>query len=287
MKKVSIRKTALSVVGFSIIALLSILLDSWFYGEWVFAPWNYFKENVIVGKASGFGTQPWYYYFFLVFRQSFFPIGSILILTFIGSVYSKARHLTTWILLAFVLIHSIIPHKELRFLFPIMDLTPLMLIMVAQDLKIFERWNQSLLVKAVMSLLILTNICALTVASLKPAGEGRIAIAHKLNDLIEDEPRKIVFSEGSNPFDPWGGLNAEFYDIYEQRFTKLADVDNLATTEPHYLLLKQKDLRDPTIVEFLSERGYKNIAQGYPDWILSAMKVYGSSYKDVPVLYSN
>src|SRR5690606_39751816 len=41
----------------------------------------------------------------------------------------RSRHVLVWMVLPFVLFHVALPHKELRFLYPLADLMPLLLVM--------------------------------------------------------------------------------------------------------------------------------------------------------------
>lgn len=106
--------SALVLVG---TAAFGLLLDSCFYGEFVLAPFNYLKQNLVEGKASSFGTEPWFYYL-THFSFSRPVIGIPLMLFFLRGLVPLRMHLFTWVILPFVLVHSLIAHKEMRFLFP-------------------------------------------------------------------------------------------------------------------------------------------------------------------------
>ncbi|NJK90331.1 MAG: hypothetical protein HC923_13735 [Myxococcales bacterium] len=42
--------------------IVGALFDRWGYGEWTFPPLEYFRVNLIEGKAASFGTDPWWFY---------------------------------------------------------------------------------------------------------------------------------------------------------------------------------------------------------------------------------
>lgn len=115
--RVSIGRIVGSGLVFVAVTAFGAVLDSGFYGGWVFAPLNYLKLNLIDGKASSFGTEPFYYYV-THFSLSRPVIGIPLIIFFVRGLVSLRKHLFTWVIIPFILIHSLISHKEIRFLFP-------------------------------------------------------------------------------------------------------------------------------------------------------------------------
>ncbi len=87
---------------------------------------NYLLENA--GGAQKYGVTPWYSTWATVAGFMLVPFTLPLFANMKTNVYKKDRHL--WILiLFFVLIHSLIPHKEERFLYPVL---PLLLIALAR-----------------------------------------------------------------------------------------------------------------------------------------------------------
>ena len=110
------------LIGMSIL----LVVDYWGYGEWVFTPWNYLRENLIHSRVSEFGVSPWYYYFTKGLLKGIPPLGVIYFISLVFYVWKFPRSLLTWIVVPFVLVHSAIGHKEVRFLFFVYLLLPLM-----------------------------------------------------------------------------------------------------------------------------------------------------------------
>jgi phosphatidylinositol glycan class B len=130
------RMVGLASLGILLAVALNIGIDSWGYGEWVFTPWSYFYQNLILGKVSGFGINPWYDYFKFIFQNAFAPFGLLIILAYLWLWTRRPKHLITAITLPFFLVHLLIGHKELRFLFPLIPLTPLVLCLFIDQVKI-------------------------------------------------------------------------------------------------------------------------------------------------------
>lgn len=115
------------VSGILIMAGVGILIDFWFYGEWTLSTWNYIDQNLIQDKVSSFGVDPWWYYFGEFFVQGSPPLSILLLLATLATFVLKPKSAITWSLFPFLLIHFLIGHKELRFLFPMLFFFPLLL----------------------------------------------------------------------------------------------------------------------------------------------------------------
>ncbi len=104
--------------GAAVGLVLGFAADWWLYDEWVWAPYQYFAQNVLEGKAAGFGVSPWWWYF-REFPLLLVPPLSLFLLWFMGQgIRQNPKHVLVWCLLPFVLGHCLAGHKETRFLFP-------------------------------------------------------------------------------------------------------------------------------------------------------------------------
>lgn len=121
-----VRSSALLTViagGLGIVAL-SVAVDAWGYGELCFPPWNYLRENVLHGVAKQFGEEPLWAYPLLVVVNVFLPVAVLAVVAVGVAAWRFPRHLLTWVVVPFVLLHSLVSHKEERFLFPLAPLVP-------------------------------------------------------------------------------------------------------------------------------------------------------------------
>ena len=106
---------------------LSVAIDSAYYGgsEWTFTSINFLKVNILENLSKYFGTDPWYQYLFIwgfIIFLAVYPF--VLYANSFGHIkiaWSKGQtpYLTYYNLFYFI-VFSLIPHKEMRFLLPIL-----------------------------------------------------------------------------------------------------------------------------------------------------------------------
>ena len=104
---------------------LGVLVDYWGYGEWTFSPWNYFYQNIVLDKASQWGIMPWYFYFTLALSKGILPISIVFLMGFMVFIWRFPQHIISIAALSFLFVHTVIGHKEMRFLIFIYLLTPI------------------------------------------------------------------------------------------------------------------------------------------------------------------
>jgi len=120
------RSEALAFVAAGVGALaLGALCDRVGYGAWVFPAVQYFTTNLIDGKAAEFGTSPWWDYFPRIVNQGAPPLGLFVAAGAFVSWIGKPRHCLTWCTVPYFVVHALLAHKELRFLFPIAVVAPI------------------------------------------------------------------------------------------------------------------------------------------------------------------
>ena len=120
---------------------LGLVADAWGYGTFEIVPWRYFDVNLLQGKAAVFGRSPMPAY--LWFMAGLFPpFGIALLLALLLFWWRFPRHLLTWATLPFVLVHSLIGHKEIRFLFPILPAATLCAVLLLAAPPPARRWER-------------------------------------------------------------------------------------------------------------------------------------------------
>jgi phosphatidylinositol glycan class B len=127
IRKAPLRELLKIALGFGTLLILGLLLDHEFYGGWPVTFWNYFQNNLIQGKAAEFGVLPWYEYFKILIIDLIPPFSLFFILGLLAFFWFYPKHILTFSLVPFLVVHSFLGHKEARFLLPILYFFPLVL----------------------------------------------------------------------------------------------------------------------------------------------------------------
>lgn len=150
----------------SIVVGINAYLDRWYYAHsqayelstpesptWVFPMLNFLRVNVLESVSSFYGTSPWHYYF--VQGLPLLLIG-YLPFTLFDMLRSKSSHST--LLVVFIVgVFSLLKHKEVRFIYPIIPILHL------KTLNAFLKGRGSFIFsKAVFAVIILLNIIVAT-----------------------------------------------------------------------------------------------------------------------------
>jgi phosphatidylinositol glycan class B len=209
--------------GFTVAFAVGLLLDHWGYGVWNFTPWNYYLENIIHGKAAEFGVSPWYDYFPRVLAQAVPPISLLVVaLTLVATLRYPLNPLV-WVVVPFLVAHSVIGHKELRFIFPVAAALPTLSVLGLQTFKVFrtERlpvfFNHPLW-KTVVGL----NVVLLTVVMFRPI-RFEIPFFKKVYQTAARQDWKDLYYLGQNPYD----MAAVRSHFYRPKNTELRHVDSV------------------------------------------------------------
>lgn len=176
-----------------------IVTDRWFYGEWVLAAWNYIDLNILQGKASEFGTEPWWHYFTELFVRMVPPFSLLILAPPLVFLALRRRDPLTWSVAPFLIAHMAIAHKEYRFLFPLIPLLPAL---VVSGLGLMQergwlRWAGSRMRSWGARLFLGVHLPMLLVVMLKPAQDdiGFYRALHR-----EARPGDVLLHEDDDPY---------------------------------------------------------------------------------------
>lgn len=112
-------KVARIAAGLSALFLLGRAIDAWGYGAWVMSPWNYVQFNLIRGEVNRFGPSPWWDLLRMANTEAWPILGFGFLLIALVAWVRHWRSPWTWAFVPLFIVHNLIPHKELRFFFPI------------------------------------------------------------------------------------------------------------------------------------------------------------------------
>lgn len=276
--------------GISMILFLGFLLDIWFYEKPVFTLYNYFEANIIKDVASTFGVSPWYEYLWYMFHSSSYIIGFGIIISLIIVFLKNKKDLIFWTVVPFIFIHSLIPHKEMRFLFPLVFLCPYILIYAFQNLKITTRLQinfQNIYVLAFC----FVNIAGLLVIATKSSGNAKQGIGDFMHQKYPSDLVHVIYIGANSPHNDWPFSRNTFFkypniritnkhSIWENNFEQAFDpnMDNL-------LMLSNDDITGPRATERLKELGFRFVAQTIPIYGQLAIKFYDPENNDNIQIY--
>lgn len=206
--------------------IIGLLLDRYFYGEWVFPIFNYFKENIINNISSHYGVLPWYAYIIFIVKSPVYPIGALIMFSLVYLSYKSPSNLIFWCIIQFLVIHSMIAHKELRFLFQIANFAPYLLV-IAYDKLQLKKYRSTLIFKVIFNCLILINSLALICASTKGAGNAKLVLAKEIHEKFEQQNVNLVVFPGADPYEQITPRNIFYRDenvIIQTLYLDISDV---------------------------------------------------------------
>jgi phosphatidylinositol glycan class B len=292
IRKEKLQDLAKLLVSGLVVLLFGILIDSWLYGEFVLTAWNYFYVNLVEDVASNYGTEAWWNYFYSIFRFGFFPISIPIIISFLWLIFKKPRNIFIWIILPFFIVHSLIPHKELRYVFPAVNLVPIILMLAYQELRWDPgKWRKPgrLALRTLIWILIAINCIGVVTVSLKPANTVT-NVTHYIRKHYGDQSIHLISYNNSNPYYQ-RGLVASFYMEKDLQDVTLGSLEKLSDTlllqnRVNLLVLTREDAAsDPARVYLASHKAIK-VAQSIPEWMEPLMTLYGGyRIRDILELY--
>ena len=191
------------VAMIALVSCAGILIDSWGYGHWCFVPWNYFRVNLIEGKANAFSRDPIWFYF-ARYPELVPPFGALCFLGVIAGWIRRPRHVLTWVTLPAFVVSSLITHKETRFLFPLVPAVPFLVGFALESIsqaRLRHAW------RTLRWVLVPANSLLLIVLAVKPAYSPFL-----LYGFIGSNPgiHRIMYRD-ENPFVQIRALQTNFY----------------------------------------------------------------------------
>jgi len=231
LKRVPIYKLFIILMGIIAAVTVGILLDYWFYGVWVNTAYRYFIINILQGKAAEFGTQPWWWYLPELIRFGFWPL-QLLMISLVGIAF--LRHLKNplvWVCVPFILVHFLVGHKELRFLFPLVEALPFLLIIgiesvlisqksIIEKLKRHKKYVYILgIVFIIYSAIEVINMCEWPMSS--------FLYPMKYIYVNYHEPTDVIINDSSLNMLLNGRLKVNYYKRQTTRYLFMSDPDSI------------------------------------------------------------
>lgn len=264
------RPGLLSWTALALGALLAVgtgvITDFWLYGEWVCAPYNYFFSNIMEGKAANFGVSPFWWYLTEMPIALVPPLSLVLLVWCAMGIWQKPLHVLAWCVVPFVVAHSMVAHKEVRFLFP-MALPFFFFVAAGWEVSKEKIETKSWMDKA-WRLLLWVNAIVLIFRILIPAKE--MAAYNKfLWDWYTEHPNSKVYFVKKEP-KKYYPLNMPFYDHPGQQqldwYTDQRYQNDTTALKPGDLMFFMEVVSPPP----QAPPGFQltRMFAYYPDWLL-------------------
>jgi hypothetical protein len=102
------------------------LADWWGYGHVTFPAYWYVYQNFVVGRADDSGTSPFFAYLFLPVTSggTVAPLLFTIVVATLTAWVRQPLSVIAWTTAPYVVILSMVGHKETRFLFPLIPFVP-------------------------------------------------------------------------------------------------------------------------------------------------------------------
>ena len=253
--------TNLVLLSAGVVALIGVgvLIDRWFYGEWTITTWNYL-EQFWLGEASRFGASPWWEYIRISLVKAIPPFS----LVFVGSVFTvlvfRRKDILTWTVVPFLLVHFVIGHKELRFLFPIVPLLPIFIIKALSIIE--DKWHYGITertwFRGFVKVFWGVNIVLLLIVTFRPA-DYQIPLYEAVYDNYE-QPITMYY-KNDNPYHRI--LDIHFYKRPDLHIRKIDSMDEIDLGVTGKCLLVTRDIRDLERTSHNSMLVYST----FPEWV--------------------
>jgi hypothetical protein len=257
--------------SFVLACALNTALDHWLYGAWVSTPYNYFHANLVEGKAAMFGTQPWWFYLAQMLAILVPPFSLLLVGLLVAGVWLCRRNVLVWAVFPFVIGHTVLGHKEVRFLIPVTYAIVPLLVLAADNLPASLRaglagWPRRRAAAAAVWVFIALNTLALLVMTFKPSSET-VLVYRWLYQQSREQP--IVLYTGSLLPYSMGSYELDFYRPANVTVKRVGDVEELRaaiTNGGGRVFLFQPSLRPPLWMA-QNRIGCTPVVRTLPSWV--------------------
>ncbi|KKO92465.1 hypothetical protein AAW12_05030 [Sphingobacterium sp. Ag1] len=277
-------------LGISTTLFFGFLLDFWFYGKPVVTIYNYFEANIIKDVASTFGVSPWYEYLWFIFSSPSFVIGFGISISVVFVLLKNKNDLILWTVVPFLVIHSIIPHKEMRFLFPLVFLCPYFLIYALQGFKSLNRLKANLLNIFVL-LFLVANMMGLVVIGSKSAGNAKQRIGDFMHENYKSIPVHVIYIGAISPYNDWPFSRNTFFSYKNVDITNIYSIWNvdfekiIKPNMDNLLMLSNEDVTGVKTLERLDALGFKLVDQTIPWYDQKIIYLYDPDNNDNIQIY--
>ncbi len=246
------------LAGFAFGIAINCWLDYRFYNQFVFTPYQYYYENIVAGKAAQFGRSSFTRYIFLLALVIGTPLLSVFLFYYsLKSVLKRYQQPIIWATVFFVLGHCVVAHKEERFMFPILNILP---IIVGWSLPSFFQYYSNATVgwrrflKGIVGFSIVLTALALVLLILNPYSQT-VEFSRQLKNELP--AGSTLYCLDRTPFETESKLPLVFYRKSVTNFTtkRLLTIDSVRYLHQAYITTTYNYAKDS--LPFLDSLGCK------------------------------
>jgi phosphatidylinositol glycan class B len=129
------KKIPIVAAGLLLPILIFGLVDAFTWSHPFQSFYMYFYVNLIQGRSAAFGVEAWYWYVPKLARH----LGPLLLFACIGA---RRSPFLGWMALSILVFHSLVGHKEARFLYPMMPMAiTLAAVGIVECANLFRTWK--------------------------------------------------------------------------------------------------------------------------------------------------
>ena len=233
--------------GFALGIGLNILLDYSFYHQFVFTPYSYYRVNITEGKAAEFGTSSFLFYIVMLTLVIGTPPFSLFLFYYsLKAALKQYRQPLVFAVVFFVVGHSFVGHKEERFLFPVLNVLP---IIAGWGLPVFIEYYQThkrvqgFLKGMLYTSLTLTGVTLLFFIT-NPYSQS-LEFSRRLVNSFSGTP-PTIYCLNRTPFETENHLPLTFYRRSAQNLNliRISNADSIRYLKQGWLATTYNDAKD-------------------------------------------
>ncbi len=267
------------ILGGFIAVAIGILIDTWFYGTFTLTPLNYFTQNVLENKAANYGTSPWWYYITNTIEDGFVFFGLLSIIAFIIIVLKDPKNIFVWTLIPFIVVHSLIGHKEPRFLLPIIKFVPFIVLFSFTLIKNYKPVINFATSKLAFYIIMITN-SILTAAYCFTPADYSTGVMNYIYHTYPEKEKVILNCLGDNPYESYGLYN-HYYRPENLKWQKVKNLSQIKLKEGEETLVITNNKK---VIKDTMGLSFHKIYQSVPVFFTDNMKAWASRHT-MKVLY--
>ena len=201
------------------ILILGLLVDSFGYGSFNNTYYQYYYANFIAKWFESFGKDPWWYYIKIILQKFFPPISIIILISIFYFCIKEYKNILTYLTLPVLILLSILSHKELRFLFPILIFTPFFIGYF------FSNTNYFIGKTIIINFILFFNFLFMVILIIPASEEVKV---YEYIHYNSNENTKI-FYHNENPY-IIDDLEPKFYTSFLPKITKFHEGSNISNS---------------------------------------------------------